>query len=144
PRQEDSPMSGTPRPVTRARSGFTLVELLVVVAVIGVLAALLLPTLAQARESARRTACASNLRQIGMALRVYVDDHDGLYPVLPLTTPPEDENDADEGGPVTDWEEVVQPYLRSERILRCPSDPSPVEFFDISYSLNAAFVLGLH
>jgi prepilin-type N-terminal cleavage/methylation domain-containing protein/prepilin-type processing-associated H-X9-DG protein len=139
--------SGTSHPAAGPRSGFTLVELLVVVAVTGVLIALLLPTISRARESARRTGCASNLRQLGMAVQAYLDDHDGLYPVLPLTAPPEsegEESDRNEGGSPSDWEEVIQPYLHSEPILRCPSDPSPVEFFDISYSLNASFVLALH
>jgi prepilin-type processing-associated H-X9-DG protein len=125
------------------------VELLVVVAILGVLIALLLPVLAQARESGRRAACTSNLRQIGIALQAYVDDHDGGFPVPPLNPPPEDETEEEEGDEdlsqaSTDWEDVLQPYIRSEPILRCPSDPSPPEFFDMSYTLNAAFAMGLH
>jgi prepilin-type N-terminal cleavage/methylation domain-containing protein/prepilin-type processing-associated H-X9-DG protein len=130
------------------RRGFTLVELLVVVAILGMLAALLLPVLAQARESARRAGCTSNLRQIGIALQAYADDHDGGYPVPPLNPPPEDESDDDDDEEDleadTDWEDVLLPYTRSEPIFRCPSDPSPPEFFDMSYTLNAAFVMSLH
>ena len=63
-------------------SGFTLLELLVVVAIIGVLASMLLPGLARAMEAARRVVCSSNLRQVGMALRMYADEADGKYPSL--------------------------------------------------------------
>ncbi len=62
----------------RQRSSFSLIELLVVIAVIALLAALLLPALARAKQAARRTACASNLRQVGAALRLFLDDH-GKY-----------------------------------------------------------------
>lgn len=60
---------------------FTLIELLVVIAIIGILAAMLFPVFAQAREKARQIDCVSNMRQLGMALRMYADDHDGVFPL---------------------------------------------------------------
>lgn len=63
----------------RARKGFTLIELLVVIAIIAILAAILFPVFARAREAARKTSCASNLRQLGTAVQMYVQDYDGQY-----------------------------------------------------------------
>ena len=67
----------------RARTGFTLIELLVVIAIIAILAAILFPVFASARAKARQTACASNLRQLGMGIRMYADDWDGGCPSRP-------------------------------------------------------------
>ena len=61
---------------------FTLIELLVVIAIIAILAAILFPVFAQARESARQTACLSNMRQIGLTLRMYVQDYDETFPIF--------------------------------------------------------------
>ena len=66
--------------VGRRKRGFTLIELLVVIAIIAVLAALLLPALGQAKRNARRTACLSNLKQIGLGLLMYVNENDGYFP----------------------------------------------------------------
>jgi prepilin-type N-terminal cleavage/methylation domain-containing protein/prepilin-type processing-associated H-X9-DG protein len=77
-----------PNPAGSSRSrGFTLVELLVVVAVVAILAALLLPALASAKERSKRTSCASNLRQIGLAIRAYADDYSGDIPYGPKAPP---------------------------------------------------------
>ena len=67
-------------PISHARRGFTLIELLVVIAIIAILAALLLPSLARAKEQAKAVQCISNLKQIGLSLRLYATDHDGKYP----------------------------------------------------------------
>jgi prepilin-type N-terminal cleavage/methylation domain-containing protein len=62
------------------RQGFTLIELLVVIAIIAILAAILFPVFAQAREKARQTQCVSNCRQIGMGIQMYLNDYDGKFP----------------------------------------------------------------
>lgn len=91
-------------PTQRRRRAFTLVELLVVIGVIAVLTALLFPVLARAREAGREKVCASNLRQIGLAFRMYIYDHDETRPgFLHL---------------------LVPNYLSSPQILVCPSDPT--------------------
>ncbi|HLJ53881.1 MAG TPA: prepilin-type N-terminal cleavage/methylation domain-containing protein, partial [Chthonomonadaceae bacterium] len=64
----------------RSCRGFTLIELLVVIAIIAILAAILFPVFARARESARKTSCISNMKQIGLAAKMYINDYDECYP----------------------------------------------------------------
>lgn len=111
------------------RGAFTLIELLVVVAIIALLAAILFPVFARARENARRTSCCSNLRQIGLGVMQYTQDYDEvLLPVAYETPEGEDK----------DWREVLQPYVKSEQIFLCPSDSLSKH---VSYGLNElAFV----
>lgn len=94
------------------RRGFTLIELLVVIAILAILAAILFPVFAQARDKARSASCLSNCRQIGMAFMQYAQDYDEY---LPLTTYPV---------PSNSWTDTVQAYIRNRGILRCPSDTS--------------------
>lgn len=101
-----------PQPVGCARRGFTLIELLVVIAIIALLAAILFPVFAQAREKARTTACLSNERQIGLAFMQYAQDSDEHYPL------------ASQPGAPTSWTDTVQPYIKNYQILRCPDDQS--------------------
>ena len=128
---------GRPRPQQRVRDpgvAFTLVEILVVIAVMGVLAALLLPTLGRAKESARATACLSNLRQVGTSLQLYVQDHDNRLPVM---------YDAliSTNGPSTNTltiDIVLSNYLGSPNILRCRSDDKDLfEKTGASYAWNS-------
>ena len=92
---------------TRKISGFTLIELLVVIAIIGILASILLPVLGKARESARRTQCASNLKHIGLAIRMYANDQEGAFPA----------------GGSTGMESLgtlYNKYISERKIFRCP------------------------
>lgn len=93
------------------KSGFTLIELLVVIAIIAILAAILFPVFARARENARRSSCQSNLKQIGLGLVQYQQDYDErMVPLFAGTFA------------TTQWQIITQPYLKSTQILRCPSD----------------------
>jgi prepilin-type N-terminal cleavage/methylation domain-containing protein/prepilin-type processing-associated H-X9-DG protein len=99
----------------RVRAGFTLIELLVVIAIIAILAAILFPVFAKAREAARKASCQSNLKQIGTAIRMYVDDHDGIY--VPTWSYPATWGVC----PHWNWTDVVQPYVKNRQVFDCPS-----------------------
>jgi prepilin-type N-terminal cleavage/methylation domain-containing protein/prepilin-type processing-associated H-X9-DG protein len=102
------------------RRAFTLIELLVVIAIIAILAAILFPVFARARESARRASCQSNMKQIILAYTMYAQDYDEM-------TVPNFENDTNLGtGTVTGanfpyWPDILQPYVKSKQIFVCPS-----------------------
>lgn len=116
-------------------AGFTLIEVLVVVGIILVVCAILFPVLSRARGAARKTNCASNLRQIGFALAMYTDDHDDLGP--PTTGWHIWGGDGTRGDhPGPGWEERIHPYVKSRAVYRCPSAPRVVEF---AYFLNTRF-----
>lgn len=91
--------------------GFTLIELLVVIAIIAILAAILFPVFAKARERAKQTSCISNLKQIGIALTSYASDYDDVYPAERFTGT---------GSPT--WKDAIQPGVRSIDVWACPSN----------------------
>lgn len=110
------------------RSAFTLIELLVVIAIIAILAAILFPVFAQARESARKTSCLSNTKQLGLGTMMYVQDYDEMYPCNSWDTPPVGTTDTDVHDPnvpiAINWMFKLMPYMKNRQILTCPSDPN--------------------
>lgn len=124
-------------PCTARKTGFTLIELLVVVAIIAILAAILFPVFGRARENARRSSCASNLKQLGLAWQQYNQDYDertlpmagsftGGFVLTPVA------------GTGTHWPTAIDPYLKSRQILVCASARSSVEN---SYTQNYATMI---
>jgi len=117
-----------------ARKGFTLIELLVVIAIIAILAAILFPAFARARENARRASCQSNLKQIGLGILQYSQDYDEKFLLR------HSEN------PDIPWPTLLQPYLKSTQLFKCPSNPgkdgtatvmNASTDIPISYAINA-------
>jgi prepilin-type N-terminal cleavage/methylation domain-containing protein/prepilin-type processing-associated H-X9-DG protein len=92
-----------------SKRGFTLIELLVVIAIIAILAAILFPVFARAREKARQTTCLSNMRQMGVAVTMYVQDYDEHFPLV---------------SHAGQWVQSLEPYVKARLLYRCPSDPS--------------------
>ena len=97
--------------------GFTLIELLVVIAIIAILAAILFPVFAQAREKARQTQCISNSRQLSMANQMYLQDYDET--ILPSTNYAAALTD-----PYRIWPPMIQPYVKNQGLFLCPSAPT--------------------
>ena len=132
------------RPDRQSKQGFTLIELLVVIAIIAILAAILFPVFARAREKARQTSCLSNARQIGLAVRMYIGDYDERFPRHYFRAP--DDNIV--GSVIT----VVHPYVQNVDVWDCPSSArvtsrtsagNPSLLGDYSYGWNyRLFTLG--
>jgi len=97
---------------SRANTGFTLIELLVVIAIIAILAAILFPVFATAREKARSISCLSNMKQLGTATYLYIQDYDETFPL--------DGHSTNEDS----WVFNLDAYIKNKQILRCPSDTS--------------------
>jgi prepilin-type N-terminal cleavage/methylation domain-containing protein len=104
----------------RKRTGFTLIELLVVIAIIAILAAILFPVFAQAREQARQSTCLSNFKQIGLGVMMYVQDWDECYPNNRLAQ-------LSGGGECNQkmitWKTATVPYVKNIAVYKCPSNP---------------------
>ena len=120
-----------------ARRGFTLIELLVVIAIIAILAAILFPVFAKAREKARQTSCLSNCKQLAAAALMYVQDWDEMFPKYAQ---------ADLApGPGTGyqhtlfWLDVIQPYVKNSQLFRCPS----LQYNGINTMGSPTFTFGL-
>ena len=105
----------SPHPPGTRRAAFTLLEILVVIAIIAILAAILFPAFARARENARRSSCQSNLKQLSLATIQYTQDYDERFP-MGLTQ---------NGGQFFTALDLIQPYAQNKNIALCPSDSTP-------------------
>ncbi len=126
--------------VTHSRRGFTLIELLVVIAIIAILAAILFPVFAQAREKARQVSCLSNNRQYANAIQMYLQDYDETFPQSAILTPT----------CVETMYHLIDPYVKNKQIAVCPSEtqavniqaatgiPCPGTPDFVSYTVNSA------
>ena len=138
---------------SRKAQGFTLIELLVVIAIIAILAAILFPVFARARENARRASCQSNLKQIGLGILQYAQDYDEKYPRQSLGNT--DSSPVDAANLQTDpsmpgakyafwngtasshyitWRDMTFPYMKSLQLFVCPSLPTSETYSGYAYS----------
>ena len=144
-------MSDEGRTVKRTVKGFTLIELLVVIAIIAVLLAIIMPAMRRVKESAKQTICKSNLKNVGLAVFMYLDDNDRKFPnyrsangflwydargnLLTLSDSS------------AYWGIIYKPYLKETRIFNCPSlrrVPSLIYNVDPDAVQEAAFALNFH
>lgn len=138
----------------RLASAFTLIELLVVIAIIAILAAILFPVFAQAREKARQISCLSNDKQLGLAFMQYVQDNDEDFPAnsfggplgLPVVNP--GNAGAGKGNAFNQngegWSTAIYPYVKSNGLYKCTDDSTAVSgsFSPVSYFLNSNIASG--
>jgi|SRR5579884_1024752 len=103
----------------RHKNAFTLIELLVVIAIIAILAAILFPVFAQAREKARATSCLSNVKQVDLAFQMYLQDYDEDM------MPHWNNVSGDPKAPQYEWPMLIQPYIKNWQIFHCPSSSDP-------------------
>jgi prepilin-type N-terminal cleavage/methylation domain-containing protein/prepilin-type processing-associated H-X9-DG protein len=113
------------RRVAISHYGFTLIELLVVIAIIAILAAILFPVFARAREKARQTSCLSNTKQMAEAFAMFAQDHNDQFPKAYFNDQPTSAPDDHAGWGMpwnTGWDGAIYPYLKNVQVLACPSD----------------------
>lgn len=138
---------------TGKKRGFTLIELLVVIAIIAILASILFPVFARARDNARRSSCMSNLKQVALGLAQYTQDNDNRFPPVEAYSVPggkgPDGIELEPGWGAVFWQQMVYPYVKSHQIFFCPSSParpgqqiaSDPRANSLSYMLNANYSL---
>jgi len=134
---------------TKRKTAFTLIELLVVIAIIAILASILFPVFARARENARRASCMSNLKQVGLGVMMYVQDYDEKYPPRGYTTPddqvpPDGQVWYSTGGTNSwFWEQLIYPYTKSDQVYICPSAPTTSHPYSGNYGTNSNILVGV-
>lgn len=121
------------------KKGFTLIELLVVIGIIAILAAILFPVFAKAREAARRTSCISNLKQLSSALTTYIQDYDEMWPACTANygAPFYKLNDLFLSTPLPPLTFVLIPYIKSNEVWRCPTSRRLRVGIDAIYGLSS-------
>jgi prepilin-type N-terminal cleavage/methylation domain-containing protein len=137
-KQEANKMRDTGRSSRSKDRGFTLIELLVVVAIISLLAAILFPVFARARENARRASWMSNLKQLGLGFMMYTQDYDEMLPrnAITLSAPQIYPSSTTKGGTTWLWWHMIYPYVKNTQVFICPS--SDTTWAGDYYPLNSA------
>ncbi len=132
------PTEPRPSSARHPRPGFTLIELLVVIAIIAIIAAILFPVFQKVRENARQTSCASNLRNLGIAMLLYAQDADEHLPPAAYATPTS----------FLAWYDLTDPYVKDKNVWHCLSNPSsPTDAsgkVTTHYGYNAYYLTGLN